>query len=197
MFELTGGALCLDFANTVDSRPTDEPRELLAGYDDLVEWSVQADAITPQTARRLRAKAARHPRRARAALARARTLREAIFAVFAAAVRGDAAPTAATETVNEHLSEAFANLGVARGTSGYEWRWEAEDALERVLWPVVRSAAELLTSDRLDRVRLCAADDCDWLFLDQSRNRSRRWCDMTVCGNRNKVRRFRQAQRST
>jgi predicted RNA-binding Zn ribbon-like protein len=66
-----------------------------------------------------------------------------------------------------------------------------------MLWPVLRSAAELLTSDRMDRVRLCSAEDCDWLFLDSSRNRSRRWCDMAVCGNRSKVRRFRQTQQDS
>jgi predicted RNA-binding Zn ribbon-like protein len=65
-----------------------------------------------------------------------------------------------------------------------------------MLWPVVRSAAELLTSDELGRVRECAADNCAWLFLDRSKNRSRRWCDMAVCGNRDKVRRFRQRSRS-
>jgi len=58
-----------------------------------------------------------------------------------------------------------------------------------VLWPVAHDAAELLASDQLPRLRECAADDCCWLFLDESKNRSRVWCDMRVCGNRAKARR--------
>jgi predicted RNA-binding Zn ribbon-like protein len=81
------------------------------------------------------------------------------------------------------------------GAGGERWRWrwagdaESEPALDRVLWPVARSAAELLTSDDLAAVRECAAPDCRWLFLDRSRNRSRRWCAMATCGNRSKARR--------
>lgn len=64
--------------------------------------------------------------------------------------------------------------------------------LERILWPIAQSAAELLTSSELGTVRLCEAPDCAWLFLDQSCNRSRRWSDMKVCGNRQKARRHYQ-----
>lgn len=196
MFELSGGELCLDFANTVDSRPTDEPQELLGGYHDLVEWSLQAGVIDRGVAQRLGTRAARHQRQAGAVLRRARALREAIFEVFATSARGGAPPADALDLLNERLGEALEHLRVARTDVEYRWEWTDEDHLDRMLWPVVRSAAELLTSERLERVRLCAARECDWLFLDRSRNRSRRWCDMTVCGNRNKVRRFRRMQRS-
>lgn len=129
---------------------------------------------------------------------RARTLRETIFGVFSAAARRAAPSPAALGVLNEHL-RVLGHLRLARGGSAYRWFWEDEggDVLDRPLWPVVRSAAELLTSDRLDRVRRCSADECDWLFLDRSKNGSRRWCDMTVCGNRSKVRRFRQAQQES
>ena len=93
------------------------------------------------------------------------------------------------------MSAASARLRLAQDGEEFRWDWDDEEALDRMLWPVARSAGELLTSDRLGQVRVCAADDCDWLFLDTSRNGSRRWCDMRVCGNRSKVRRYRAAQR--
>jgi predicted RNA-binding Zn ribbon-like protein len=195
LYELSGGELCLDFANTVDSRPTEEPRELLSDYSNLVQWSAQAGAITPRAAKRLDREADRQRGLATAVLRRARTLREAIFRVFSAVAFGTTPPNAALDVLNRHLPAVLKHLRVMRDGADYRWEWEREDALDHMLWPVLRSAAELLTSDRLDRVRVCSADDCDWLFLDQSKNRTRRWCDMTVCGNRNKVRQFRRAQR--
>jgi len=197
LYELSGGELCLDFANTLDCRPTEEPRELLTVYDDLVRWSVQAKALTPRVARRLRETARRHPRQASTVLRRARSLREAMFEIFSASARGGAAPAASLSVLNQHLRDVLGRLRLTRNGSDYRWEWEDEDVLDRMLWPVARSAAELLTSDRLHRVRVCSAEDCDWLFLDHSKNRSRRWCDMTVCGNRNKVRRFRREQRAS
>jgi predicted RNA-binding Zn ribbon-like protein len=59
---------------------------------------------------------------------------------------------------------------------------------------VARSAAELLQSEELGRVRRCDGEDCRWLFLDTSRSRNRRWCDMADCGNTAKVRRYRQVR---
>ena len=197
LYELSGGELCLDFANTLDSRPTDEPRELLADYDDLVRWGVQTQALTPGVANGLLARAAGHRRQAATVLRQARALREAVFALFSAAARSEAPPSSALPVLNQHLSRVFTHLRLAGGAPDYRWVWDDENALERMLWPVARSAGELLASDRLDRVRVCSAEDCDWLFLDQSKNRSRRWCDMTVCGNRSKVRRFRLARRQS
>jgi predicted RNA-binding Zn ribbon-like protein len=194
-FELSGGSLCLDFANTVDSRPTAEPRELLGDYGDLVRWSVQSEVLTASQADRLLAEAGRQKGRAASVLRRAREVREAIFEVFWARAREAPPPAAAIRTLNEQLPSALARLRLVEDGAGCRWEWEDEDALDRMLWPVVRSAAELLTSDELDRVRECSADNCAWLFLDRSKNRSRRWCDMAVCGNRAKVRRFRQRSR--
>lgn len=196
VFELGAGAVCLDFANTVDSRPTAEPRELLGDYDDLVRWSVQSEVLTSSQARRLVAEAGRRGGQAASVLRRARELREAIFEIFSAIARETPPPEDALRVLNRRLPAAFERLRLDADGAGFRWGWEDDDALDRMLWPVVRSAAELLTSDDLDRVRECAADNCAWLFLDRSKNHSRRWCDMAVCGNRSKVRRFRRRSRS-
>jgi predicted RNA-binding Zn ribbon-like protein len=189
-FELTGGAPCLDFANTVDNRPT-AARELLRSYGDLVAWAEQSRILDAAAAAELRAEAERRPGAAESALAGARVLREAIYALFAARAGERAAPAGALATLNAALAPSLARLRLdARDGHAFGWRWSLEDgSLDGLLAPIVDSAAELLTSSDLARVRECEADNCGWLFIDRSRNRSRRWCDMSVCGNRAKVRR--------
>jgi len=156
---------------------------------------VQAGGLEPDAAKRLEEAADRNPSRASAVLREARVLREAIFSVFSAGIQDLSPSSGELEILNGSLPPALQNLRLVNSESIWDWGWEDGVSLDRVLWPIVVSAAGLLTSDRLSRVRRCAAEDCDWLFLDESRNRSRRWCDMTLCGNRNKVRRFRETRR--
>ncbi len=197
VFELSGGAPCLDFANTLDERGRASPRERLRRYADLVAWSRQAGLVDAAAAAALVAQGERRPDEARQVLARGIVLREAIFRLFAAAAAEDRWAAADLAALNLALPRALEHLEVAPAAAGFGWRWRVADGdLDRMLWPVVRSAAELLTSPDLSRVRECAADTCRWLFLDQSRNQSRRWCDMAVCGNRAKARRHYRRQRS-
>lgn len=197
-FDLSGGRLCLDFANTVDGRLRDVLRDRLGSYADLVSWAEQAGAIDGETAVALRREAGEHPEKAKAALAAARTLREALFELFAAVARGLSPPDESLVELNEALPAALSALRVAEAEDAFEWRWALEDrGLDRMLRPVIRDAAELLTSAELARVRECESDTCAWLFLDSSRNRSRRWCDMSVCGNREKARRHYQRQKGS
>jgi predicted RNA-binding Zn ribbon-like protein len=139
----------------------------------------------------------RHPAKARRALERARQLRELLFSLFSAAARGKTLPEAPLARFNDALASALGHLQVALEGRKARWRWSGGEDLERVLWPVARSAAELLTSDGLGRVRECSGRGCAWLFLDRSRNGTRRWCDMSVCGNREKVRRFKERRQRT
>ncbi len=195
LFELSGGHPALDLTNTVDLRPSAEPRELLPDYEALIAWSEQSGIVDHPLARSLRARAQRQPRRARAVLQRTRHLRKALFGLFSAAASGRPLPSEALDILNAERTAAAAHLRLEREGRHASWRWSDEESLERVLWPVAHAAAELLASPRLERVRQCQAEGCAWLFLDLSKNRSRRWCDMAVCGNRSKVRRFRAARR--
>ena len=196
-FELTGGRLCLDFANTLDNRRALQPQERLNRYADLVAWSRQTGVLRQAEAHRLLREAARCPRAALAVIEAAIELREAIFEIFAAAVAGKKPSATSLARLNEHVARALGRLRLAPAKNGYAWSWAAEfGGLGRMLWPVARSAAELLTSPELSAVRECAAEECGWLFLDRSKNRSRRWCDMKVCGNRSKVRRYYQRTRA-
>jgi predicted RNA-binding Zn ribbon-like protein len=188
-FEQTGGALCLDLANTVNNRLT-AARELLGSYEDLLAWAEQAGVVTAEEGAALRSEAARRPADAQAALEGARALREAIFAAFSAVARGQAAPAGALAMLDAALGPSLARRRIEVGGGRFTWGWRLGDgALDALLAPVVESAAALLTSADLSRVRECESETCGWLFIDRSRNQSRRWCDMSVCGNRAKVRR--------
>ena len=199
LFELTGGRRCLDLANTVDNRPSDAPRERLDRYEDLVAWCEQSGMITAREGSDLRREARAHPRRAEAALGRARVLREALFGLFSAAAGGRPLPESDLAILNGYLPEALARLRVSVGKGGAAWQWAAgKGDLERILPPVIDDAADLITSPLLTRVRECSSVSCSWLFLDNSHGRTRKWCDMSVCGNRAKARRhYRRSRKSS
>ncbi len=194
LFELTGGRLCLDLVNTLDERGTERPRELLRRYEDLIGWGVQTGTIGAAQARALRTRAAGDPRAAERALARIVGVRETLFLVFSAVARRSALPVAALGRLDDLIGEAAGKRRLTHRRGRFAWSWEAADPadLDRLRWMAVWSAAELLTSAEIDRVRQCAGAGCAWLFLDTSKNRTRRWCDMSVCGNRAKARRHYQ-----
>jgi predicted RNA-binding Zn ribbon-like protein len=198
-FDLTGAHPTLDFANTLSRRadPKDS-QEYLTSHGRLISWSEQTGVITHEEAASLRREAAAHPRAAAAALRRAIALREELFSLFAAIARGEAPPVKALDALNAALPEALGALRVGSERDGFRWRFEHDATdLTPMLAPVLRQAAELLTSPELVRVRECDAATCFWLFLDASKSGTRRWCDMKVCGNREKARRHHQRVRAT
>ncbi len=191
LFELTGGLLCLDFVNTVEDRPDAHPHELLNSYHDLVSWSQQAHVLTEQEAHGLLEKAACLAVEASTVLERAVAIREAIFRIFKSIAKDASPEEYDLVTLSAAVADAQVHARIVPGVDGFTWDWISdENNLDRMLWPVVRSAADLLTSDELDDVRVCASETCNWLFMDTSKNHSRRWCDMKSCGNRAKARRF-------
>jgi predicted RNA-binding Zn ribbon-like protein len=193
--ELTGNWLCLDFTHTLDERYSARPEELLRSYSDLVAWGIYQGVLTKEEAQRLLSLAKQKPGEAVAALSRAIDAREAIYRLFYALSEGGDPPEADMAHLNALLAGALSHARLARTDNGYVLGWQKEGELDALLWNVVRSAADLLTSDRLDDVRACAADDCRWLFLDTSKNHSRRWCDMQTCGNQAKARRHYSRKR--
>lgn len=190
-FDFSGGRLCLDFVNTVSgSRAT--PREHLNTYLDLVSWGRQADVLDESDARHLTQLAKRRPDDAARTLDDVRTLREAMFRIFCGA--GDCGPQRPEdmEILNTALSHALSHVRLDATAEGCVRVWGHEvDAMDRMLWPVLRSAMDVLTSsEERERIHKCESPRCDWLFMDTSRNRSRRWCDMKSCGNRAKAHRY-------
>jgi predicted RNA-binding Zn ribbon-like protein len=203
-FKFRGGVLCLDFVNTLAWRLTDHPVEYLLSYEDLLTWERQADLLAPDETNALSGRATTDLEDARAMLSRALALREAIHRVFSAAIAGKQQDEGALSALNREVSEALSQLRVVPAEGGsYIWAWDrgGEEGggppLERPLWPVARSAAELLTSSKLGRVKECAGVGCGWMFLDESRNASRRWCDSRDCGNRERVRKHLARKRAS
>jgi len=199
-FDLSGGVLCLDFANTVLKR--NQPggtKDELANYARFVGFAKQTKLLSPAKANFLRNQAFLFPSAAAHVLPAALMLREAIYRVFSSLAAGKPVGSKDVKLLDDFAIEAWQHRRLMpMSQRGYRWQWKADEAnsFEQILWPIALSAAELLTSDRLGAVRECAADDCAWLFLDESRNHSRRWCDMMVCGNRQKARRhYQRAQK--
>lgn len=193
---LVGGTPCLDFANTSSGRGTALLQDHLRSYDLLLAWSEHAALITAAERRRLSRLAATQPTAANSVLRRALALREAIHAVGAALGRGGAAPAAALRVVNRELAAAMTRAEIRATDGGFVWDWAAEPpSLDSMLRPIVRSFADLLLLPQRDRIKQCPGHGCGWLFLDLTKSRTRRWCDMSVCGSRDKVRRYRARRR--
>src|ERR1700681_2404107 len=188
-FELSGGVLCLDFANTWGDRERSET-DKLRDYPELLAFALQAGLLTAGEEAGLIGRAERDPQAATEALALARSLRETLYRTFSTVAAARAPEAADLERLNAVLPEALSRLRLERRGTDFIWAWAAQESpLEAPLWPVLRSAAELLTSEERQRVRKCAGSACTWLFLDHSPNRSRRWCSMEPCGNRAKAHR--------
>ena len=189
---LLGGRACLDFANTVEPRIGQRQRDFLLSYTDLVTWAEFAGMIARAEARRLLAQCAQQPQQAAQAFRKAIKLRELIYRLFVAIATGEppkAADLRALQTI--HIN-ALRHAELRPNRDGFTWQWsEDTDDLERIGWLLAQSAIELLTSPQVGRVKMCASPDgCGWLFLDTSKNGSRRWCSMEVCGSRAKMRRL-------
>ncbi len=187
---LIGGALCLDFANTLNGHRKGHLHEYLPNYRDLVIWSRKVEILTDREAEALLRQAERRPGAAAAALEHARELRGTIYRIFSAPSYAQSPKTSDLDRLNAIRADALSCSRIVRAADGFRLDWTDKTALDRMLWPIALSAAELLTSESLKRVRGCDGDICDWLFLDTSRNHLRRWCSMDECGNRAKVRRF-------
>ncbi len=189
-FELDAGNLALDFANTMDWHASDDPVETIPSYMHLIAWAHQSGVIDDSEADHLAGEAARRPADANRALARTRAAREAMFRIFRARASGVAPEPRDLRLFNRSLRRALAHLQIDSNKGELTWSWADKDVeLERPWWAVARAAADLMVSPEARRVRMCADERCGWLFVDTTRNRSRRWCSMESCGNRNKARR--------
>ena len=170
--KIVGGDPALDLANTVGDDRVPDPLE---SYETFAAWAVRIGVIDEPVAR---------PADAERVLDEARALRAAIDAVFRALAAGSSPPPAALAQLVQRAGAAVERAHL----TGRDLVWDGDDP-ERPLWPIAVSALDLLRDGPLDRLKAC--EDCPWLFLDTSRNHSRRWCSMADCGTRVKMRRYR------
>jgi predicted RNA-binding Zn ribbon-like protein len=194
-FDLIGGHVCADFVNTLDDRFSDHPKELLASYVDLARFAEDTGILEPAQAHWLATRSLEFPEMAQPALRAVIELREALYQIFSAIMAKRSAPPLALAQLNGNAQEAARRMELVETRDGFAWRFRDTTSFNAILWPLARSAAELLASGQVSQMRACASDTCRWLFVDTSKNHRRRWCDMTRCGNRAKARRFYARQK--
>ena len=186
-------SLCLDYANTRCWRGLESPTETLRRPVDLIDWCRRASLLAAPYR-------SMTPAASATLFAEAIALREVIYHAFSALAAGASIPKVELSVLNAAIAQAPPRARVAQVGAQYAWQVEAPASARppsapQLLAAVVWSAADLIVAARGDRIRQCANDACRWLFLDGSRNVSRRWCDMSACGNRAKARRHYLKQR--
>ena len=186
-FQLIAEHPALDLVNTLDMRFSG-PIELLPAYADLVRFTAQSRLLSAEQARTLTRRVRGNP--AQTVLAATVELREALAAVLYARLDGSKPPAAQIQILQRHFLEMAAHRSLRVNKSQLAWTWSGhEQEAEFPLWKLTDAAADLLLSDAVKSVKECGDPTCRWLFLDVSKNHTRRWCDMKICGNRMKARR--------
>ena len=193
-FELVAGHAALDLVNTLDWRfRSSGAEELLAGYDDLLRFAAQSEILTAKQIRQI--VRAGSDAAAADALVAVRELREASAEIFYAAVDSRTPSGSQIKIVERYFKQARERQRLTWSGSHLAWEWPASECgPDLPLWILSISTGRLLLSDEMRLLRACDKPDCRWLFLDTSKNHTRRWCDMKICGNRMKARRFKARQ---
>ena len=190
-FELIGGNVCLDFVNTLDNRPSAQPKELLKNYYELARFGEDTGILTPAQLDFFYDRAHLAPDETKEAMRRAINLRESLHAIFMAVLNKQKAPQLAMDRLNANLHNLAMHSRLVQTEGRLVWRFDdMASAYDAMLWPIARAAADLLASSDVAHVRACSSPTCQWLFLDTSKNHHRRWCSMKQCGNRTKARKF-------
>jgi len=177
--------LCLDFANSRYWRGTDQPTETLETFNDVFTWLAAANALDSRTVEALK----QNWQPSDADHAETIQLREALYRIFTAVAAHAEPASADIEIFNRKLTAAPARTQLVKHDGAYLWRANLKPQLPDLLAPILWTAGDMLAEPRRDRVRLCANEKCVWLFLDDSKSGTRRWCDMKACGNRAKAHR--------
>ena len=195
--DLKSGHPALEFTNTVGDHASANPGETLFKYEDLLTWGKRVGLLREGQIQALSQKASSQPARANVVFSRALELREGIYRIFVAQTKSKFPADADLAILNSLLVKLTSGAQVVHRSGGFEWQWNFdESALEAPLWMIALSAVDLMTSENYKRVGQCADEEgCGWLFVDTSKNHSRRWCDINDCGNRAKQRRYQQRAR--
>lgn len=191
--ELVGGALCLDFVNTINSRLNPE-HDYLVQYSDVVGWARKLGILSPAQSNELKKRANQNVEAAESALLAARTLRDLLYRLFSKAAKGSEPQKKDIEIFVVFYGESISRGQFIKKENHYTTSWNVDRSFDDLLWPIIHSAGELLLSEELSQVKECPG--CGWLFLDTSKNQSRRWCSMNTCGARDKMRRYHKRQRA-
>ena len=194
-FQYIGGDPALDLVNTVDWTSRGPENERLTDFARLISWAEAAGVVSSSAGAALRKRADARPGEAAAAHHNALETRAALARLFGRIAAGRAG-SRDLHDFNRLLGPPLEHMqllpAAMRGSQDLQLGWEKKDSrLQSVVWPVLWSAARLLTSDEAGQIRVCGGEDCGWIYVDRSRNGLRRWCQMETCGTREKSRRRR------
>jgi len=186
---IVGGNVALDLLNTQNGAAGAEPEDdVLTDYQDVLAWACHVGVITAAEERRLRRRAREEPANADAAFQRARETRAYLYDIFDAVAQGKAPARAELQRLQRDEAEALTHGRLVADDGQYRWSWADDRDLGRPLWPIIHAALTLVTDGPIDRVKGCAS--CRFMFVDESRNRSRRWCSMDDCGTEDKMHKY-------
>jgi len=190
-FQLIAGDPALDLVNTLDWRFRQSgSEEGITSYGDLLHFAVQCSLLAPKQAKALRRSTNAYA--GNRVVEEARGLREALSDLLYSGLDAKSSSAASLQTLERFFREAREQTRLMRDGARLKWEWSgAETKPEFPVWLLTRAASRLLLSENVQQVRACANPECRWLFMDTSKNHTRRWCDMKVCGNRMKARRFK------
>jgi predicted RNA-binding Zn ribbon-like protein len=183
---IVAGNLALDFANTIDDPLGPQRFDHVADYRNLAAWSQRTGTVSAQSSATLLHLAEDHPRHAESIVQRGKDLRAAINETFGAIVEGHS-PETGWEQLRPFLTEALQHAAVRSSSRNLSLVWDSSE-LGAPLWPVAEAAYRLLVGPEIQRLKRCVG--CPWLFIDRSKNYSRRWCSMEICGTDEKMRRY-------
>jgi len=185
---LIAGALALDFANTASGRGGPRYQEHLRSHADVVAWAAHAGVIDEVAARLIADRIAQGAREFEHLVDDALALRDAIYEIALALARRLPPAQTHLDLVSARCAAALASASLEIGAQGARWCWPHDPASPAtILGPVVLSAVGLLRESDPARIKQCLGEHCGWVFFDMTKNRSRRWCEMSVCGNRAKA----------
>lgn len=194
-FEYIGGDPAIDLVNTVDWTTRGPEQDRLTDFDGVIQWAQGAGILSTKAASSLRARARAKPREAEAAYRDVLRVRAVLGRLFRAIAVSEPAGDA-LDDFNRMLGRTLERMrvtpasGKPRAHPALQLGWrEGGESLDSIIWPVVWSAASLIVSEEAARIRTCGGPDCGWMYVDRSRNRLRRWCQMETCGTREKSRR--------
>jgi predicted RNA-binding Zn ribbon-like protein len=189
--------MALDFANTCSGRGGAHHIEHLQLPEHVVAWAKHAGLLSKAEAEALSRNLDSNPRKAGEFLARARALRHAIYDIAATSATGAKPRDNTLRELVQCYRQTLTSATLVPAAHGLALSWPAAlDDLNAVLGPIAQSALHTFTDHDMTRLKQCPGTDCGWVFLDTSKNRSRRWCEMRLCGNRSKVRAARGRARS-
>ncbi len=187
---IDGNCLVFNFINTVHSRADgDEPFEYLSSYEKLMEWCERLEVMPPDRIKKLSTISDSNPEEAENSLDEMIKVRGMLYRFFSEIAAGQQVEKSYLDDFNQEMSQSLTNLRFISEGKDLRLDWETEKTdLKEPLWRVMKSAYDALTEETFERIKECEA--CGWVFLDQSKNRSRRWCSMESCGSTHKAKKY-------